>query len=73
MDLRDGVMNDLNLLMWQQLFLERMQKAEQRYREPERPVRAAKPVSWVRTRLGNLLIGSGRKIKGLGPAIEAGV
>ena len=68
----NGIMNNLDLLIWQQLFLERIQKAEQAHRVRELPVQGAKPVSWLRTFLGNLLIGSGHRIKGIGPATWAG-
>ncbi len=65
-------MNDLNLLLWQQWFLSRLQKVEQKQHLRELPVQSVKPVSRLRVSLGNLLISSGRKVKGTGAVTWAG-
>ncbi len=65
-------MNSLELLLWQQLYLEHLRQVEWEYRFRKRPVPRAQPLYRLRTFLGNLLIGSGRKVKGMGSARWAG-
>lgn len=66
-------MNGIEILLVQQLlYSQRLQKADGGIRFREMPTRTPKRGFRIRAFVGNLLINSGQKVKGVGPVNWAG-